>query len=118
MLKNLNQFNYFDFPKFAEGKRFRVTGCGEWKDFNTGAHLGTKVEVVITVDNTQYKLGRDGSAYTNVYEKLTFKVARDMTVPVNSYVEPVDAVATIYGERRNMLSIKTADIKVIAPVKE
>lgn len=38
---------------------------------------------------------------------------KDVEVPVEAIIEPVDAVATIYGDYRNLLSVKCADIKVL-----
>ena len=111
----LNQFIKFDFEKFADGKIFQVTGCGEWKEYETGRHMGTRVDVVIIKDNTQYKPSSTGAVYSNIYEKVTFKISRDVSVPVGSLVVPVDAVCTVYGERRNLLSVKCAGLRVITP---
>ncbi len=50
-----------------------------------------------------------------MFEKLTFKVARDINVSEGDAVIPVDPQITIYGEFRNQLSVKCADIKVMKP---
>lgn len=115
-LKKLNQFLKFDFEAFSKGKYFQVTGCSEWKDFETKAHMGTKVNVAIVKDNTPYNL-KDGESVSNRYEKLTFKVSKDINIPVDTIVVPVNAVATVYGEYRNQLSIKADDIKILQPNK-
>lgn len=54
-MKKLNQFMSFDWAAFAKDKRFLCTGGGEWVDYATKEHRGTKIEVVIAVDNTEYR---------------------------------------------------------------
>lgn len=110
-MKGLNQFNTFDWNRFADGKLFVVTGVSEWSDFNTKAHLGTKVDCVIAVDKTVYAF-KDGQQFTNRFEKISFKVNKDMNIPIDSRVMPKGATASIYGEYRNKLSVKCDDIVV------
>lgn len=117
-MRGINQFNKFDTAAFFADKRFKVIGISELKDYNTKEHIGTKVEVVIVADNTKYKPSTDGSVYSNLYEKLTFKVMREVKPPIGSLIEPINAVASIYGEYRNMLSVKCSDIKVLSQPKE
>ena len=74
-MKSLNKFMYFDWEKFSEGKEYTVTGCSEWTDFNTKQHLGTKIEVIISKDETDYRM-KDGSTTSNLYERLIFKVKK------------------------------------------
>lgn len=113
-LKKLNQFLYFDYPKFAEGKVLRVIGITDWKDYTTKEHRGKKVETVIAEDNTKYTL-KDGESVSNKYEKIVFKVKKDVTVPIDARVEPVNPVCTVYGDYRNQLSVIADDIRVIIP---
>ncbi len=113
-MKGLNQFLVFDWNGFAEGKSFLVTGLSEYQDFETKAHLGTKVECVIASDKTPYKF-KEGEVFSNRFEKITFKVAKDVDIPVEARVVPKNAVATIYGEYRNQLSVKCEDIAVVMP---
>ena len=108
-MKGLNQFIKFDWDAFAEGKTFIVTGISEYVDFDTKAHLGTKVDCVIATDNTVYKF-KDGEEFTNRFEKISFKVSKDINIPIETRVVPKNAVATIYGEYRNQLSVKCDDI--------
>ena len=90
-----------------------------WQDYDTKALLGTKVETVITVDNTPYQPGADGTVQTNLFEKVTFKVAKnDVNVKVGDFVKPVNAVATIYGEFQNQLSVKADDVVVVEKTGE
>lgn len=113
-MKGLNQFLSFNWDAFAEGKTFIVTGVSEYQDFDTKAHLGTKVDCVIATDKTLYKF-KDGEEFTNRFEKISFKIAKDVNIPIETRVIPVNAVASIYGEYRNQLSVKAEDIQVIMP---
>lgn len=113
-MKKLSQFTKFIFDDFSKGKVYRVTEVSPWTDFETKKHMGTKVGVVITEDTTLYAT-KDGEVVTNQYEKLTFKIKKDVTVPANARVVPVNPVAVVYGDYRNQLSVTADDIKVIAP---
>ena len=77
---------------------------------------GNKVDVVIAEDNTAYDT-KDGENVTNQYEKLSFKIKKDVKVPMNARVIPVNPVAVVYGEYRNQLSVTADDIKVVVPQK-
>lgn len=112
-LKKLSRFQYFDFVGFAKGKRFMSVGQHEWKDFNTGDILGTKVEAAIVQDKTDYGVN-DGEVISNMYEKLTFKVPMNIDIPMNVEIYPVNAQATVYGDHRNQLSITAENIEVIS----
>ena len=113
-MKGLNQFLSFDWDAFADGKAFIVTGVSEYQDFDTKAHLGTRVDCIILTDKTPYKF-KDGEEFTNRFEKITFKVSKDVNVAIDARVVPVNAVASIYGEYRNQLSVKCDDIQTIMP---
>ncbi|MCI8526816.1 MAG: hypothetical protein HFF17_13080 [Oscillospiraceae bacterium] len=115
-LKKLNQFLKFDFEAFSKGKVYQVSGTSEWVDFTSKAHMGTKVEVAILKDETQYKQ-KEGENVSNRYEKLNFKVRKDVKIPLNAYVVPVNATATVYGDYRNQLSVTADDIRVLTPNK-
>lgn len=114
-MKYLNNFLLFDLLGFLMGKVLTVVGCIPWVDFSTGAVLGTKVEVAITRDDTEYPPSKDGSTSTNLYEKLSIKVPKELSIPIGATVEVVDGVGAVYGEYRNQLSIKAADVRVVAP---
>ncbi len=111
-MKGLNQFVCFDFSAFMDGKTFVVTGVSDYQDFETKKHLGTKVECVIVADKTHYTF-KDGKTFTNRFERITFKVNKDVNPPVDAQVMPKNAVASVYGEYRNQLSVKCDDIVVI-----
>lgn len=112
-MKKLNLFTYFDFDEFAKGKRFMSIGQQEWRDYKTGDVLGTKVEVVIVQDKTDYGV-QDGKVVSNLYEKLAIKVPKKIAVPMNVEIKMVNAVATVYGDFRNQLSVVVDDVEVIS----
>lgn len=112
IMRHLNEFNIFNWKKFAEGKRFLVTSCRPWLDFESQKTLGSAVEVVIYKDETEYKQ-KEGEQTTNLFEKLTFKVNKELDIPIKAFVEPVNVSAKIYGEYRNQLSVKCNDITVL-----
>lgn len=112
-LKKLNRFTYFDLDQFLTGKRLLVVGVSEWKDYDTQNVLGTKVEVVIAVDKTDYG-AVEGEVISNLYEKLIIKVAQvGLRFPLNTEVRLINAEAIVYGEYRNQLSITAENIEVV-----
>lgn len=113
-MKGLNQFVVFSWKDFANGKIFMVTGVSEYQDYESKEHLGTKVECVIIEDNTPYKF-KDGETFSNRFEKIVFKVSKDVNVPVDAKVLPVNAVASIYRDYRNQISVKCDDIQILTP---
>lgn len=113
--KKLNQFAFFDYLKFSEGKVLKLVAIEPWKDFDTGTVLGTKYKTVIAQDKTHYNL-KDGEQVSNLFEKLDFKVPHDPhNIPLGSVVKPVNPVATVYGQYRNQLSVRADDIQVVNP---
>lgn len=115
-MKKLAQFQYFDWNRFNSGKELNVTEVKDWEDFERkGTILGTVVEVVILTDDTEYDL-KPGEMVSNRFEKFKIKVPKNnLTVKVGDFVEPVNPVATVYGEHRNQLSVKADDIVVVDP---
>lgn len=43
---------------------------------------------------------------SNRFEKLKFKVNKDITIPMDAIIVSVNPVATVYGKYRNNLSVK------------
>lgn len=111
-LKKLQQFVYFDINGFLEKIKLVTTGIGTWKDFESGAKRGTKIEVVIASDKHVYPTN-DGEVINNLYEKLNIKVPKDIVVPMNTEIRLVNPVGTIYGEYRNQISITAEDIQIV-----
>ena len=122
-IKNIRQFEEFNIEDFLTQQRLLVTGVRAWNEYGTDKHIGTAVEVTIINDNTVY-LDNDGNkleGITNRFEKLTFKVAKDVDIALDAIVTPVHAVAKVYAQKgsnvRNQLSIKCDDIKVVGHAK-
>ncbi len=116
-LKKLNQFMKFDLDAFLTGKEIRCNEVGELVEFDTKKHLGTKIIGVIVKDNTQYN-NTDGKAISNRYEQFNINVLKDVNVPIDAKIMPLDVVkATPYGEKgsnfKTKLSITCKDIKVM-----
>lgn len=114
-MKKLDAFTHFDWEAFSKGKTFEVTAVNPWADYNNpGSVLGTVIEVVIIEDHTAYPPTKDGKPVSNRYERLRIKVPQNsLAVSVGDIVEPVNAVAVVYGEYRNQLSVKANDIKLV-----
>ena len=72
----------------------------------------------ITMDTTSYEFRR-GEQFTNLYEKITFKVEGDAEAPIGATVIPVEAVARCYGDYQNQLSVVCKALRVVpqAPAK-
>lgn len=112
-LKKLSRFQYFDIEGFLEKKKLMTIGVQEWKDFDSQKVLGTKVEVVITSDKTDYGT-TGGEIVSNLYEKLTIKIpAKLSNVPMNAEVRLIEPEAVVYGEYRNALSITADNIEIV-----
>lgn len=112
-MKGLTQFQTFDWDAFAKGKVFVVTGISEHTDYASKQHLGTKVDCMIAADKTPYEF-KDGKTFTNRYEKISFKVGKDVdNIPLDARVMPKGVTARVYGEYRNQLSVKCDDITVL-----
>ncbi|MCC8356376.1 MAG: hypothetical protein LJU34_00725 [Oscillospiraceae bacterium] len=112
-MKFLPQFSRFDWGAFSRDKKFVSLGSRPWTDYETGVVKGTRVEVVIWEDKTPYRRKDPSDTQSNRFEKLTFNAAKTGVVPGDVEVVPVNAVATIYGDRRDQLSIVCDDVKVI-----
>lgn len=111
-MKGLTQFIRFDWESFAKDKSFVATSVNDYIDYETKEHLGTRVECVIAVDKTPYDL-KDGKEFTNRYEKIAFKVRKDINVPLEARVMPKgNVIAKVYGEFKNQLSVTCDDIVV------
>lgn len=108
-MRHLSQYQKFMWDAFVKGKRFMCIGNREWKDRDSRAHLGTIVDAVIMQDATDYG-GKEGN---NLYEKLSFKVSKDIAIPMNVEIVPKNVEAVVYGEFRNQLSCTAENIDVV-----
>ena len=111
-MKKLGAFLRFDTVGFLDGKRLLVNSVGEWVDFDTKAHMGTKLEVVIIEDRMKYPC-KDDEHVSNRFEKFNVGLA----VKPNDYVKLVNAEGKIYGDFRNQLSVTCDDVVVANPMK-
>ena len=102
-MKGLSQFLHFDGIKFFDAKSLTVVSCAPLTDYNTKQVIGSKITVVITQDDTTYKVKPDGTTINNLYEKVTIKVP-------GTVVKLVNPTGTVYGEYRDKLSVTVEDI--------
>lgn len=108
-LKKLSLFQYFDIDTWLAKKKLMTAGVQEWRDFETQRVLGTKIDVVIVSDETDY-----GNVVNNLYEKLSVKIpAKLNNVPMNTVIRLVNPEAVVYGEYRNALSITAENIEIV-----
>ena len=115
-MHNLGQFLEFRTQDFLHGKKLQFVDKSNWVDRDTGALLGTRVDLVIIEDGTQYKPKADGTpARTNRFEKITVKVPGAVSLPDDAVVELVNPVGTVWGDYRNQLSMKADEVREIAP---
>ena len=86
-MKGLGQFRQFDWAGFSAGKAYQVVGVSDCEQF------------------------------TNLYERLTFKIegSAAVDVAIGDTVIPVDAVARCYGEYSNQLSIVCKGVQIVQP---
>lgn len=111
MLKGLHLFEFWDADAFLTDKRLLVTRTSPWIDFSTKEELGTKIEVVIVEDNTDY----GDLEINNLFEKVTIKTKKkNISIPIKSEIKISDAVGVLYGDYRNQLSLKADGIKLVA----
>ena len=69
--------------------------------------------VVIMQDKTIYAGVPDGEVVSNLYEKIIVKIPVKISVPMNVEVRLINAVATVFGEFRNQLSVTAENVEVI-----
>ena len=110
-MKGLSQFLHFDGIKFFDGKSLTVVSCAPLTDYNTKQVIGSKITVVITQDDTTYKVKPDGTTINNLYEKVTIKVpGKSLSLAPGTVVKLVNPTGTVYGEYRDKLSVTVEDI--------
>lgn len=108
-MKKLSKFLKFDLDAFLSGKVLQVVSCREWLDYETKEKKGTRVEVAIMRDKTDY----GDAGITNLFEKFSIKIPRTINVPAGAIVEPIDGKGTVYGDFRNQLSVTASDLRVV-----
>ncbi len=110
--KYLRQFEHFDWSSFAKHKRFMTVGIAPLKDQETKELIRTRVYVAITQDDTPYER-KENEKGSNLFEKLVVKVPKQIDVPMQVEVQLKNAVALVYGEYRNQLSVYAEDVIVV-----
>lgn len=111
-MKYLRQFEKFDWHEFSKDKRFLLVGLSPLTDRQTNEVVGSRGEVVIIGDETDYdRKGNDKSS--NLYEKLYVKVPKQIDMPMQVEVQLKNALAVVYGDYRNQLSVYAEDIIVV-----
>ena len=120
-MNGLNLFMKFNWDAFSDGKEFLVKSTSDWTDYNTKEKLGTKIEVVISKDDTSYPV-KNGRTISNLYETLFFKVKKDeVKVSANKKIVPVNPTVNAYGKNKDgsfskfltSLSITCDDISIL-----
>lgn len=113
-LKKVANYVRYDWQGFAKDKRFICTGCSEWKDHDTGKHFGSLVEATIIEDKTVY-YDKDGNEVkvTNRFEKIYIKVKKDVNIPLDSIINPINVVAKPYGDFNSKISVTCDDIQIV-----
>lgn len=114
-LKKLSRFQTFDAAAFFAKKEMLLTKVEVWQEREDADHLqnkGTKITAVIYIDNTNY----GNEVGLNRGESITFKVAQPAANfanwrPFNTRFRVKDfSKVTVYGDYRNMLSIKVPSL--------
>ena len=112
-MRGLAMFNHFDFYGFVKDKKLIVCDISEWVDYNDKSIVkGTKITTVIYEDHTDY----GESEITNKFEKIVAKIPKKVTntkVKIDDFVVFKNAVARVYGDYNNLLSVVAEDVSVV-----
>ena len=114
-MRNLHQFEKFETIAFLSGKKLVVKLASPLLDYTTKNHVGTKLELVIIEDSTDYQPSKDGTIQTNLYETLIVKTPHEIDIPVNTEVTLEGAVGRIWGDFRNNLTITAESVIPVDP---
>lgn len=106
-LKKLRDFLYFDVDLFFEAKELRITGIKDWIDKETKKVLGTRAEIAIVKDDTDYG---DAGKTSNKYEKFYVKVPVKLNLPLDTIVTLKNPEANVWGEYSNILDVTAENI--------
>lgn len=112
-MKYLNQFLKFNWDEFSKGKRFLIVGRKDWIDYDTKEFLGTKLDVAIFQDSTNYEY-KDGEVGSNLYERFIVKISDNIDVPMNVEIRLKNVEANVYGDYRNLLSVVAEEVVIVS----
>lgn len=113
-MKKLTQFQNFDFDRFIDGKTLVVKDVKEWYEYQDGqitnTQLGTRVELLIIRDDTEYANPEDSNS--NFGETFSVKVENKFDLPLKfqDEVHIQGAVASVYGQYQNQLSVTAKNV--------
>lgn len=116
-MRNLNVFRVFRANDFLKGKELTCIQSGPLKDYKTKDVIGTRVEAVITRDDTDYGMKDGKPRPNNQYEKLVIKVKKmDLDIPQGTIITLAGEVTgVVYGDYQEKLSITADDVKAVQP---
>lgn len=108
-LKKLSAFKQFDNQGFFEPKALMAMSEELWVDYDSRKKLGTKLNVVIWQDQSDY----GDPAITNAGQTLAVKIAgREPRTNITPHlVRLINPVATVYGDYQNQLSVRADDVE-------
>ncbi|MCC4325218.1 hypothetical protein LMB33_00740 [Limosilactobacillus reuteri] len=109
--KKLSAFKQFDNQGFFGPKILMAMSEEPWLDFDSGKKLGTKLNVVVWQDHSDY----GDPTITNVGQTLSVKIAgrEPQQIITPHLVRLINPEATIYGEYQNQLSVRADDVEDI-----
>ncbi len=113
-MRGVHQFEHFEQEEFGATKDYTVTGVSEWLSYEEKKPMGWAISTIITRDDTQYRV-KDGQSISNLYQPQVFKCFQKPDVKIGDIVEPVEPVATLYGQFRNQISVKCKTMRVVTP---
>lgn len=113
-MKKLTEFQNFDFERFVENKTLIVKDIRPWNAYKDGQitseELGVRVDLLVVRDDTEYRNSEDEHA--NFGETFTVKVENkfDLDLKFQDEVIIEDAVAVVYGQYQNQLSVTAQNV--------
>lgn len=113
-MKGLKQFLEFNLEGFLKDKEITFISSKPYYNYVDGQPsdelAGTKLECVITKDNTIY----NNDEISNEYEKLAIKLPRVEKVNLKRGARlKIEGLGKVWGEYSQNLTIEATDIKVL-----
>lgn len=113
-MRGLKQFLEFDLDGFLKDKEITFISSKPYYDYVNGQPsdkvAGTKLECVITKDNTVY----NNEEITNEYEKIAIKVPRIEKINLKRGSRlKIEGLGKVWGDYSQNLTIEATDIKVL-----